>query len=862
MKILKGILMTKLILFLFASSVYSADHWAITYSADIDNVPSGWVHQNNDGSFIVATNASNLGTIGRGMLISKIGEDGNIEWQKAYGGDVVGVGDVAEGVFSIIHTADEGYIAAGATSSFGSGDFDFWIVKLNVNGNIEWQKSYGDNGYDFGNSIIETSEGGFIVAGTSHIGDYKYWVLKLDSSGNVKWQKAYSVSNRENIAYTIKETLDGGYIIAGECRLAGRDAWLLKLTSDGLVEWSKTYGDVNMDRADDVYPTQDGGYIVAGTTGSFGAGAYDVWVLKLDQNGVIEWQKVYGGGNDDWAFSIIPYTNGDGYLLAGSTKSFGSGDDDFWLLRLDLDGTLAWQRTYGGIGSDTAASVQQTFNGGLAVAGTTAYLESAGIIVLNLDQNGLILNCNLIGESEAIVQITSVTGTSVSPIITTTTITPQVTPGVMQEIEPDASFLCHYFTDGDLLYNPVTPCRIVDTRNTSAGIIDANTERDFRVFGDGSTIISQGGNSAGCPAPMGEPLAAHINMIAVNPTGKGNLQAFPRDASTGTGLSVNYNTIDTNLANAGSIKAVAGAGPDITVASNFSSAHTVIDVLGSFYPEEGLLYTPVMPCRIVDTRYTSAGIIDVNTERNFRVFGTGGAIFAQGGDPDGCPSPLGEPLAAHINMVAVYPYGKGNLQAFPVGGETGAGLSVNYNILDTNLANAGSVKTNEGAGADITVASNFSSANTVIDVLGYYYPDGDFLYTPVKPCRIVDTRKTPAGMIDANTERNFRVFGSGTTISAQGGDPAGCSSPEGEPLAVHVNMVAVNPTGKGNLQAFPVGAGPGAGLSVNYNTIDTNLANAGTVKTDTGVGPEITVASNFSSAHTVIDVLGYYYPAP
>ena len=138
----------------------------------------------------------------------------------------------------------------------------------------------------------------------------------------------------------------------------------------------------------------------------------------------------------------------------------------------------------------------------------------------------------------------------------------------------------------------------------------------------------------------------------------------------------------------------------------------------------------------------------------------------------------------------------------------------------------------------------------------------DLLYTPVTPCRIVDTRKTSAGIIGASTQRDFHVFGSGGTISAQGGNSAGCPSPLGEPLAAHINMVAVNPTGKGNLQAFPVGAGTGAGLSVNYNTIDTNLANAGTVKTVTGSGADITVASNFSSAHTVIDVLGYYYPAP
>jgi V8-like Glu-specific endopeptidase len=414
----------------------------------------------------------------------------------------------------------------------------------------------------------------------------------------------------------------------------------------------------------------------------------------------------------------------------------------------------------------------------------------------------------------------------------------------------------------ELAYTPVTPCRIVDTRNTSAGMIGASTQRNFRVFGSGSAISSQGGAAAGCPSPLGEPLAAHINVIAVDPTGKGNLQAFPVGAGSGAGLTVNYNTIDTNLANAGTVKTVTGGGADFTVASNFASAHTVIDVMGYYYPDGDLLYASVTPCRIVDTRNTTAGIIAASTQRNFRVFGSGGAISAQGGTAAGCPSPLGEALAAHINMVAVDPIGKGNLQAFPVGAGTGTGLSVNYNTIDTNLANAGTVKTVTGGGADITVASNFSSAHAAIDVLGYYYPAGELLYTPVTPCRIIDTRNTSAGIIAASTQRNFRVFGSGGVISAQGGTAAGCPSPMGEPLAAHINVIAVDPTGKGNLQAFPVGSSAGAGLSVNYNTIDTNLANAGTVKTVTGGGADITVASNFSSAHTVVDVLGYYYAAP
>ena len=163
----------------------------------------------------------------------------------------------------------------------------------------------------------------------------------------------------------------------------------------------------------------------------------------------------------------------------------------------------------------------------------------------------------------------------------------------------------------------------------------------------------------------------------------------------------------------------------------------------------------------------------------------------------------------------------------------------------------------------VTVTDDDGLESTdVIDINVLKDATNGFHFTPVTPCRIVDTRKTSAGIINASTQRDFHVLGSAADISAQGGNPAGCIPPLGEPLAAHINIVAVNPTGKGNLQAFPVGAGTGAGLSVNYNTIDTNLANAGTVKTVAGSGADITVASNYSSAHTAIDVLGYYYPKP
>lgn len=269
-----------------------------------------------------------------------------------------------------------------------------------------------------------------------------------------------------------------------------------------------------------------------------------------------------------------------------------------------------------------------------------------------------------------------------------------------------------------LSYSPVTPCRIVDTRDTAAGMIGAYSERDFHVFGDSSTISAQGGNSAGCPAPMGEPVAALINLVVANPTGGGNMQAFAVSGKTGANLGVNFADIGSNRANAGIVETSLGAGPDITVASRRSSAHAVIDVLGYYYPNRDLLYTPVTPCRIVDTRNTTAGMIGAYSERDFHVFGDSSTISAQGGNSAGCPAPSGEPLAAHINLVVAYPTGHGNMQAFAVGGKSGANLGVNFADIGTNFANAGTVQTATGSGPDITVSSRISSAHAVIDVFG------------------------------------------------------------------------------------------------------------------------------------------------
>jgi len=380
-------------------------YWAKTYGGSgYDYAHS--IQQTSDGGYIVAGSTESFGAGGKDFWVLKLDSSGTVEWQKTYGG---GGNDWNS---SIQQTSDGGYIVAGSTESFGAGGKDFWVLKLDSNGTVMWQKTYGGSSYDGAYSIQQTQDGGYIVAG-SFGGDA--WVLKLNSSGNVQWQKTYGGSSYD-FAHSIQQTEDGGYIVAGETEsfgAGGYDFWVLKLDSSGNVEWQKTYGgntdDYNYTQS--IQQTSDGGYIMAGETYSFGVGWPDFWVLKVDSSSNVEWQKTYGGSEWDRAHSIQQTSDG-GYIVAGCTESFGAGWDDSWVLKLDQSGNVLWQKTYGDGSYDHASSIQQTSDGGYIVAGDT---ESFGAgwsdaWVLKLDSSGGIPECPLIGDSNAIVNSTSVVG--------------------------------------------------------------------------------------------------------------------------------------------------------------------------------------------------------------------------------------------------------------------------------------------------------------------------------------------------------------------------------------------------------------------------------------------------------------------
>jgi hypothetical protein len=281
-------------------------------------------------------------------------------WAKTYGGSG------SDSVYAVAPTSDGlGYVVAGSTSSFGAGSGDAWVLKLDGSGNITWQKTYGGSGSDAVYAVAPTSDGGYVVAGSTtsfSVVSGDFWVLKLDGSGNVLWQWTYG-QGADDSARAIVPTSDGGYVVAGYSwpyGAAGNDAWVLKLDASGNITWQKTYGGSTNDYAWAVAPTRDGGYVAAGSTYSFGAGSGDAWVLKLNASGNVTWQKTYGGGGVESARAVVPTSDG-GYVVAGSTSSFGAGGDDAWVLKLDANGAIGGSCSVSG--SSSSASVSSSATG-------------------------------------------------------------------------------------------------------------------------------------------------------------------------------------------------------------------------------------------------------------------------------------------------------------------------------------------------------------------------------------------------------------------------------------------------------------------------------------------------------------------
>ncbi len=294
-------------------------------------------------------------------------------WTKMY------IGGQYDWGWQVQQTADGGYIIAGTTGSFGAGWYDIWLIKTDAQGNELWSNTFGGTGWDWGYFVQQTSDGGYIVTGCKDPGSMGVWdvcLIKTDSSGNASWVKTFGGDNYD-IGHCVRQTDDGGYIIAGYTYSYGSgssDAWLIKTDSNGETSWTKTFGGSSSEHGYSIQQTIDSGYIVVGYTKSFGAGDYDVWLIKTDNAGNCVWDKTFGGIDDDRGFSV-QQTSDEEYIIAGFTESFGAGNYDVWLIKTLGNGDTSWTKTIGGSNLDRGRSVWQTNDEGYIVVGDTYIYE-------------------------------------------------------------------------------------------------------------------------------------------------------------------------------------------------------------------------------------------------------------------------------------------------------------------------------------------------------------------------------------------------------------------------------------------------------------------------------------------------------
>ena len=309
---------------------------------------------------------------------------GNMEWNRTYGEETFNF------AFSVVELSDGGYAIVGYTKA--SGEYEYWLVKTDENGNMEWNRTYrgahtGSGSISLGDrSLVATSDGGCVLACyTNSFGtDWNdFWLIKIDAYGNMEWNKTYGGPENDR-AYAVVETPDGGYAIAGETNCTSEcsgmgDFLLVKTDEYGNMEWNRTYTRTPQNLgfllpAFSLVTTSDGGYALVGSTGVDGVEGIwgiDVLLIKTDESGNVEWNQTYGGTEDiDWVSSMVETSDG-GYVIGGNTASSGAGNYDFWLFKTDADGNMQWKKTCGGTGDDRAYSVVETPDGKYAITGFT-----------------------------------------------------------------------------------------------------------------------------------------------------------------------------------------------------------------------------------------------------------------------------------------------------------------------------------------------------------------------------------------------------------------------------------------------------------------------------------------------------------
>ncbi len=317
------------------------------------------------------------------------------DWPKIYGGDQADIG------LSVQETNDEGFIIAGYSYSFGNGTADPWLIKTDKFGNLEWDKIYVTPYNSYGAHVEITDENEYLIAlnTADSSGVYSGNLLLTDTNGNEKLGRMFGSGGSSEVN-SILQTTDNSYIMAGSCSTTEGepfDFWLIKIDDEGNELWRRTYGGAGDDMCNSLQQLPDGGYILFGTTNSYGAGESDFWLLKTDENGNKIWDTTFGGLSIDEGKSL-KLTSDEGFILAGLTESYGEGGQDCYLIKTDKNGNEEWSKTFGSQNDDLFDDVIQTPDGGYISVGTTMKNDNRDILIIKTDSSGNEIWDRVIGE--------------------------------------------------------------------------------------------------------------------------------------------------------------------------------------------------------------------------------------------------------------------------------------------------------------------------------------------------------------------------------------------------------------------------------------------------------------------------------
>jgi hypothetical protein len=387
--------------------------WQKTFGGTGDDIARGIIETTDGGYAVIGYTNSIDGDITDKFVeendfwVLKLDINGNIEWQKTYGGSGDDKGR------AIIQTFDGGFAITGPSKSSdgdgsnNEGQHDHWIVKLDAQGNIQWEKSHGFSGHDHSRSILQTNDGGYFIGGyldvdasgglgnetiTTKHGVGEFWAQKLDTNGNLEWRRYFGGTNNDRI-FKVLQAHDGNFLLIGSSESedfdinngnGSYDVWAVKIDTKGEMLWEKSLGGSGIDSGHAAVKTNDGNYLIAGaaisTDGdiSNSKGNSDAWVIKINDNGEMLWEKSFGGSNFDAAWAI---DSGNGifstHVIAGNSKStdgdttINNGENDFWVLKIDSSGKLLFEKSLGGSGLDFAYGVVETSDQKIVVVGET-----------------------------------------------------------------------------------------------------------------------------------------------------------------------------------------------------------------------------------------------------------------------------------------------------------------------------------------------------------------------------------------------------------------------------------------------------------------------------------------------------------